>query len=162
MLNEYVKIFSDLNRSKSNSWPEETKFEAPHKPLLLLSVVDLIKEGVISSNIIDPTDHLSERFAKLWDKIGLENLDFEAEPSIHLPFFHLANENEVNQFWHLIIKPGMEEHAMQRPGSLEKLREVFVGAEINEDLFKYLSSDDSRSVLRETLTQTYFSPAVAV
>ncbi len=133
MLNEDAKIFSDLNRSKSNPWPEETKFEAPHKPLLLVSVIDLINESVISSNIIHPSDQLLERFTKLWDEIGLENLSFETEPSIHLPFFHLANE-----------------------------REVFVGAEINEDLFQYLLRDDSRSVLRETLTQGYFSPAVFV
>lgn len=76
MINEYVEIFSNLRRSKSNPWPEETKFEAPHKPLLLISVIDLVKERVICSNIIHPTDQLSKRYTKLWDEIGLENLNF--------------------------------------------------------------------------------------
>jgi len=42
MLTHYLKTFSTLRSDTSRSrWTAATKFRAPHKPLLLLAVIDL-------------------------------------------------------------------------------------------------------------------------
>ncbi len=48
MLDKYVHIFSKLNTDKNRKrWSQVTCHQAPHKPFLLLSVMDLIAQGVI-------------------------------------------------------------------------------------------------------------------
>jgi putative restriction endonuclease len=46
----YKECFSTLHTAKSKG------FFAPHKPLLLLSVIDLVEQGVIRSNRIKQID----------------------------------------------------------------------------------------------------------
>jgi hypothetical protein len=42
-ITHYLKSFSTLHSDTSRSrWTAATKFRAPHKPLLLLAVIDLI------------------------------------------------------------------------------------------------------------------------
>jgi putative restriction endonuclease len=45
----FVKLRSDSSRSR---WPAATHYRAPHKPLLLLAVIDMIAEGTVSANLI--------------------------------------------------------------------------------------------------------------
>jgi putative restriction endonuclease len=43
MLTHYLKSFSTLRSDTSRTrWTAATKFRAPHKPLLLLAVIDLL------------------------------------------------------------------------------------------------------------------------
>ena len=51
----YIKQFVKLNRSPGAVWSELTKRKAPHKPILLLAVIDLIHRGVITSPFIAVT-----------------------------------------------------------------------------------------------------------
>ena len=56
MLPYYLDKFSNLHRNK-------LKGEiAPHKPIMLLSVMDLIEAGFITSNKIEFSEMLEERF----------------------------------------------------------------------------------------------------
>ena len=60
----YIKAFSRLRTDKNrNRWSAATTFRAPHKPFLLLSILDLIPEGLITSEFIEPTFELAETFA---------------------------------------------------------------------------------------------------
>src|SRR5215213_11052575 len=72
---------------------------APHKPILLLAVIDLIEEGAITNNRIEPSPLLVESFLKYWHLVNLD------KPRIFLPFFHLKSD----KFWHLHAKPGNEQ-----------------------------------------------------
>ncbi len=47
-----IKHFASLNRAPGASWTEATKRKAPHKPLLLLALLDLVHRGVITSRQI--------------------------------------------------------------------------------------------------------------
>ena len=48
MLEKYLQIFSNLRTDKSRDrYPEITYHRAPHKPLLLLPIIDLIAQGRI-------------------------------------------------------------------------------------------------------------------
>ena len=49
MTETYLHRFSNLRTDKShNRYPAVTLHRAPHKPFLLLSVMDLIAQGVIA------------------------------------------------------------------------------------------------------------------
>ena len=59
----YVDAFRKLNTSKSRSvWDVSTLYQAPHKPVLLLSVLDLIAEGSINLNLIELSPERGELF----------------------------------------------------------------------------------------------------
>lgn len=53
-----LKLFSSLSRVPGAVWTEATRRKAPHKPLLLLAVLDLVHRGVITTPFIDVTADL--------------------------------------------------------------------------------------------------------
>ena len=56
MLEKYIKIFAKLRTDKGRDrYPEVTLHRAPHKPFLLLSIMDLIAQGQITENFIEPS-----------------------------------------------------------------------------------------------------------
>ncbi len=63
MFEQYIHKFSRLRTYKDrNKWTALTTFQAPHKPFLLLSIMDLISQGSISENFIEPSFELVETF----------------------------------------------------------------------------------------------------
>ena len=50
-LEQYLKLFASLKRAPGSIWNEATLRKAPHKPILLLAVIDLVSRGVSSSRI---------------------------------------------------------------------------------------------------------------
>ncbi|MFH1672305.1 MAG: hypothetical protein ABIF87_02600 [Pseudomonadota bacterium] len=51
-LAKYLKSFSRLRTYKDRKkWFELTTYQAPHKPFLLLSIMDLIAQGSITERI---------------------------------------------------------------------------------------------------------------
>ena len=62
-LDFYIKAFTTLHTDKGKDrYPLITKYRAPHKPILLLSILDLIEEGTINSNLIELSPELGETF----------------------------------------------------------------------------------------------------
>jgi putative restriction endonuclease len=56
MLEKYLQMFGKLRTDKGRDrYPEITYHRAPHKPFLLLSVMDLIGQGRIGHNPIEPS-----------------------------------------------------------------------------------------------------------
>jgi hypothetical protein len=49
-LQKFSALRTDKNRKR---WSDITKNQAPHKPFLLLSVIDLFAQGEITENFID-------------------------------------------------------------------------------------------------------------
>ena len=64
---------------------------APHKPLLLLAVIELIERRQIRENKIPLFPDLAAAFMRYWSKVT------NRKPNIALPFFHLKSDG----FWHL-------------------------------------------------------------
>jgi len=55
-LAQYLKSFSCLRTYKDRKkWSVLTTYQAPHKPFLLLSIIDLIAQGSINENFIEPS-----------------------------------------------------------------------------------------------------------
>ena len=56
MLEQYLQRFAKLRTDRSRDrYPEITCHRAPHKPFLLLSIMDLIAQGRITQNLIEPS-----------------------------------------------------------------------------------------------------------
>jgi putative restriction endonuclease len=63
MLDKYIKKFSKLRTDKGkHRYPALTLHRAPHRPFLLLSVMDLVAQGIITENFIEPSWDLLETF----------------------------------------------------------------------------------------------------
>ena len=55
-LNQYLKNFSRLRTDKNRKRRSAlTTYQAPHKPFLLLSIMDLIAQVSITQNVIEPS-----------------------------------------------------------------------------------------------------------
>jgi len=127
MIDRFLKGFAGLHSNKNCSrWTAATKYRAPHKPLLLLSVIDLISQGLIKRNFIELDSDLCELFNIYWSRampIGLRS-------NIALPFFHLAYDD----FWKLVPKPGMENilKSTRHIKGISRLNEMVLGAKLDD------------------------------
>lgn len=147
----YLKNFTDLNRAPGRVWTPATKKKAPHKPLLLLALLDLFVQGHIKTNFIELTPDLSDLFTLYWSCI----VPPEQKSSVAFPFFHLKNEG----FWHLVPVPGKEQvlAATRAIGTVGQLRDIALGARLDEELFALLQNEDNREMLRAALITSHFS-----
>jgi len=160
-LSNYVKAFSSLHTNITKG------YKAPHKAILLLSIIDLIEEGHIASPRIALTDTLIDRFMALWNRYLGHSAIFNAD--ITKPFFHMQHED----FWWLVEKesdammaadgvPFLQRNKEKKElprgcYSVRAMREAFAYAEIDEDLFALLQNMDARAMLRVVLINTYLS-----
>jgi putative restriction endonuclease len=56
MLEKYFQMFAKLRTDRGRQrYPQITYHRAPHKPFLLLSVMDLIAQDRITENLIEPS-----------------------------------------------------------------------------------------------------------
>ena len=59
MLDKYLQMFAKLRTDRGRDrYPEITYHRAPHKPFLILSVMELIAQGLITQNLIEPSYEL--------------------------------------------------------------------------------------------------------
>jgi len=63
MLEQYLQMFANLRTDRGcDRYPAITCHREPHKPFLLLSVMDLVAQGRISENLIEPSYELVDTF----------------------------------------------------------------------------------------------------
>ncbi len=96
-----IQHFASLNRAPGPTRTDATKRKAPHKPLLLLALLDLVHRGVITSPFIAVTGdlvELNELFNLYWRRI----IPLGQTSSIAFPFSRLSRE----PFWELVPLTG--------------------------------------------------------
>lgn len=137
----YCKHFAQLNVSSSRQ-----RGNAHYKPILLLSVIDLITQGIIEENRITVSDELIETFNKYWNVLASASY----KGGLHYPFFHLQSEG----FWYLTFQPGF--NGLQ-PKTTNKLKEAVEFAYLDSQLFDLLQDPISRQELIDTIVAVWFS-----
>lgn len=156
-LQHYLHAFSGLNLGSNPKHPwcrnPSTKNEAsPYKPLLLLSVLDLIEDRTIIRNRIpipDESLQLHEAFHQYWGSL------FPGEPAeIVEPYVRLANDVP----WQLNARKGGAPVTPRDIGSISKSRLAarVSHASFEDDLFALLQQEGPRRELRRFLVRTYF------
>lgn len=146
---KYIQSFLSLN---INEYKGE---RSPHKPLLILSVIRLIEDGVINENKIPPIEALKLKYELLWDKYILHDTSYAK--AVWTPYWHLYNE----PFWH--FKPintqasvdTLIEESKGQTASIGKIRSIIEYAYFDEELFKILQQDSFRTLLKSLLIDTY-------
>lgn len=140
----YKSAFSGLHTARSHGKP------APHKALLLLTVIDMVESGQIKDNRIELTDQLEQHFIGLSKKYIGKSLLFH--PNIGMPYYHMQHEG----FWHLIPKDG---HGVFKSSdvrySKKWLNIEFSHAQLDPELFELLQNEGVRAQLRVLLISTY-------
>ena len=153
MIETYLQGFANLRTDKGrNRYPAFTLHRAPHKPFLLLSIMDLIAQGVITENFIAPSFELVDTFNPYWSQIMLPG----SKTSMAYPFPRLKTDG----FWHLISNPGCESRINMNFSSMTRLREVCAGARMDDELFKLMCNTEAREQLRVVLINTYFAEEI--
>jgi putative restriction endonuclease len=144
-LPDFVDAFSALHRDEKNGG-------APHKPILLLSVLHEYETGRIRDNRVFITPELTHLFSVFWNRLVTTN----HTQGFALPFYHLTGE--AGGWWRLIAKPECE-FWIQNAGSMRSfgnLSSAVAHAEIDPNLSAFCLEKTSRAVLRQTLFETYF------
>lgn len=150
----YLDMFARLNRANNKIFSEITRRKAPHKPILLLAVIDLIEQGVFSSPVIDVTGdlvELNELFNSYWRRVAPPG----HTSSIAFPFARLNSE----PFWTLVACDGSTADACRlNITSVNQLRKHACAARIDEGLFALLLDAANRQAFRQVLLEAHFSP----
>ncbi|MFZ5762399.1 MAG: HNH endonuclease [Thermodesulfobacteriota bacterium] len=155
----YINQFKKLRRAPGGVWDEATKNRAPHKPVLLLAVLDLVARGGITTPFVSINGdlvELNELFNLYWRRI----VAVGQTSSMAFPFSRLHNE----PFWKLVAAPGQQitAAAINNISTVSQLRAIAMGAQIDENLFNYLQQPESRTALRETLLRSCFSDSARI
>lgn len=123
---------------------------APHKPILLLAVIEQIRRKNISKNEIYLSHELIQTFLKYWSYLG----SYNHNPDISRPFFHMRS----GKFWHLWANSGYEKvlSSKVKLKNLSEVKQVIQYAYLDEDLFDLLKHSLSRSSLLTVLVAHWF------
>jgi putative restriction endonuclease len=147
----YIKKFSNLRTDKNrNRYPATAMHRAPHKPILLLAVMDLIEQGAINSNFIEPSMNLVDTFNNYISLV----LPAGWKTSMAHPFPRLQTDG----FWHRVTNPGYDPEKDYNVTSIAKLSEIYSGARLDDELFIFMLDPENRTRLRTALIDTYFTP----
>lgn len=139
MLGDWLKKLRKLRVDRASKPP------APHKPLLLLAILDLIESGDITTPQVKLTPELAFRFLAYWEVVSARGRSIGR---VELPFFHLQSDGIL---WH-VAHDGLDAAlASIRPTSVELLNRVISHAELPDELFALMSDQRSRKVIRQTL-----------
>lgn len=140
----YVKNLTKLRRDNKYGG-------APHKPILLLSIIHNIEEGVIFSNKIFITPELVGTFKSYWSDLVMSE---RHHCHFSLPYFHMSSES----FWVLIPNLGYENiiKSKIKIRGLSNLKDSIRFAEIDIELFLLLTNSEQREILKLAILKKYF------
>lgn len=142
-LKKYLLAFQKLRIDRSHGI-------APHKPLLLLSVLQAFQNYLITNPKIYITPELVGLFKSNWSLLVVSNHNCR----ISYPFYYLKSD----KFWKLIPKSGFEN--IDQMGSIMKsfsnLNAAVDYALIDDDLYFLMKDKKNNSLLQQFLLDEYF------
>ena len=142
-MDQYIGYFATLHTNSQKG------VKAPHKAIMLLSVIDLVEYGVITSNQVEFSERLEQQFQHNWSRYVGQSDVFQ--PRVGTPFWHLHYE----PFWRLVPYEGSDEaiaiHLQGNPYAPGTTRKLIRYAEIDKELFELLQDETNRAKLRVML-----------
>jgi putative restriction endonuclease len=139
-LKTYISKFQRLKQGNTEYG------KAPHKPVLLLAVINQMEKGYITENRLYLTPDWVAEFIETFHLL----VHTGNRPEFSLPFYHLTGE----KFWHLM--PKSDQILRGYVKSLNVVNEIIDYAYLDEALFELLQKPDTRQILKHTLLDTYF------
>ncbi len=127
--NYFLEIAKNLNRNKYKGC------YAPHKAVMIMAVMELVKSGHITSNVIFLDKGLKRMFKEIWQRVVPAGSPFKCE--YRNPFKYMDSE----PFWDL---------------SIDKDK-----AFISWEAFYAFSHDESRSAIRDFLIRAIHEDTIS-
>jgi putative restriction endonuclease len=145
VLNQYLYKFTHLKRGV-------TKYGlAPHKPILLITLLELIGKGHISENKVYVDTELVGTFQENW-RLLVSSLN---QPDFTQPFYYLQSDQvDGKPFWQLIAKAGCQINSHIK--SVNTLINVLEYAAFAEDLFILLTEPVHHNQFLAAMLDAYF------
>jgi putative restriction endonuclease len=142
-LSYYIYCFTHLKRDMKNGG-------APHKPILILSLIEQFEKQSIYNNQIYISPELVSSFKTHWNELVKSNHN----PIFALPFYHLNSE----PFWKLIPNIGCEKW-IESKSSMRSFKNLTTAVNftiIDIELKSLLENKENRDVLKFSLLDKYF------
>ncbi|HRE58193.1 MAG TPA: HNH endonuclease [Candidatus Kapabacteria bacterium] len=142
-LQKYLRSFKNLRIDRAHGI-------APHKPILLISVLQTFQNGTNNSQRIYITPELVALFKTNWSLLVTSKHDCR----FALPFYHLTSD----KFWKLIPKSGFE-NIMQLSASMRNFTSLNAAVDcaiIEDDLLLLMKDTKSNEILIRFLLDEYF------
>jgi len=143
---QVLRAISNLRTDRTNSWPDTSLNQAPHKPLLLLSVVDGIEQGWIAENRISLDERLIDQFGAYWGGVMDSSV-----PTIANPYYHLQSSD----IWDLHFKDSKPTTSGTPSVFILQMHGAFV--RLDPMLYDMMCNAEDRAIIRQTILQKYFS-----
>lgn len=121
-----------------------TRGLAPHKPLLIFGVMDLVESGDLRDRWVDFNAELVTRFRDYWDLVVDRRKN---RPEITMPFNALGSDRD--RIWERF-----DENGIPSRSKLTTRR-----CHLDAGLFECLLDPQFRRCARKTLIEAYFTPA---
>jgi len=140
---QWLPRLYNLRRDKRGS------HERPHKPVLLLSILDLLDKGRLKRNEVPLNDDLIKTFRRYFDAVR----QHDDKPTIENPYYFLSGDG----FWTLKKDGAGELYQVGNatsPPSMKILRAA--AGHFDPDLWRLIQDPISRNQLREALITRYF------
>jgi putative restriction endonuclease len=112
---------------------------APHKPLLLLVVFDLIEDGKLGGGLLPRDGNLAFRFSSYWTIVAERR---NTRPDVRLPFYHVKSDG----FW----------TPLEASGDPAPSRDTAVLARLDPAFFLCAVEPEFRTLARRTIIAKYF------
>ena len=143
-IKHYEDLFYDLHTGVVGD------HERPHKPAMMLAVMDLIETGKIDNNLIPFSTALRERFTYYYDIVKSEN---DRNTPLN-PYFYMRSE----EFWSHVPTTGNDAavKALSAPPAIRDIPSLIKGAALAPQLWNALNNPQHRSRLRDLLVSRYF------
>ena len=142
MLQHYTYAFAHLNRNKLRGEV------APHKPVLLLALIDYIEEKMLTAEGREqlkqpipfrPT--LESKFKCTWNRYVHSEV---FKPSFVNPIIHMQSE----PFYHLVPRTN---RGYDGTHSMLAIESAFHGIQLDSELMQLIIQQDTRQKLRQVL-----------
>lgn len=137
----YIDLLTHMSVNKSKSKT------APHKAIMLLTIIDMIEAGEFSSPCIQISDSLKDNFKRVWYANVPSNTCYQ--PKMCYPFFHLSS----SPFWELVKTASYQ--GQTEYSSMTYLERDYSVAIIDVGLFRLMKDSTTRNEIRALLKTVY-------
>jgi putative restriction endonuclease len=131
----WLQVLGRLNVYRARGGP------APHKPLLILVLLEMAEKGDLPAMVLPLTPELAFQFASYWSVVAHRRTQ---RPDVRLPFYHLQSDG----CWNSLREDG---------GPADSPRSARCAA-FNPDFEAALLDPNFRREARRILIESYFEP----
>lgn len=143
-LSHYKRLFQSLNVSTLFGTP------APHKPILLIAIMNLIERGYYHTSVIMPGAVLEGEFDTVWKSLVPKDCKYSC--NYWTSFWYMRLE----PFWTIVPKSGCSVDGKDWLSEKEA-KSMITGARLDENLFQLMQSPAARKELKQALIEKYLT-----